>query len=107
MSTAANSCIACGHEHQGAKHAYICIGCPCPERPGQSEEVEDPEDDAYACLAHGIPDCAECAAGHAVEDEIDDVLVFLRRHERDQIIGITPPPLADIITALERGEHRR
>ena len=39
--------------------------------------------------------------------ERDDVVEFLRRHERDQVLGITPPSLADIIDALQRGEHRR
>lgn len=28
-------CAKCGHEHQGARWAYICIGCPCPETPGK------------------------------------------------------------------------
>lgn len=41
------------------------------------------------------------------DDELGDVLDFLRRHERDQVLGITPPSLADIIAALQRGEHRR
>jgi len=39
--------------------------------------------------------------------ELDDVLEFLRRHERDQVLGIATPSLADLIDALERGEHRR
>ncbi len=26
-------CPECGHQHQGASLAFICIGCPCPERP--------------------------------------------------------------------------
>lgn len=39
--------------------------------------------------------------------ELSDVLTFLRRHERDGLLGITAPPLAELIQALERGEHRR
>lgn len=49
---------------------------------------------------------AELAQEH-YEQELDDVLEFLRRHDRDQILGIKVPPLADLIAALERGEHRR
>ena len=26
-------CAECGHGHAGARMAYICVGCPCPERP--------------------------------------------------------------------------
>lgn len=26
-------CSACGHQHAGIRWAYICIGCPCEERP--------------------------------------------------------------------------
>lgn len=29
------TCEACGHEHQGERLAYICIGCPCPEKPDE------------------------------------------------------------------------
>ena len=42
----------------------------------------------------------------AQQDELDDVLVYLRRHERDQMLGITPPTLAELIAGLERREHR-
>ena len=28
------NCAACGHEHMGADLAFVCVGCPCPERPG-------------------------------------------------------------------------
>lgn len=31
-------CSECHHEHQGASLAYICVGCPCPERPGAPVE---------------------------------------------------------------------
>jgi hypothetical protein len=30
-------CSSCGHAHQGKHLAFICIGCPCPERPGREE----------------------------------------------------------------------
>lgn len=33
-------CGACGHEHAGADLAYICIGCPCPARPGREEDAD-------------------------------------------------------------------
>lgn len=39
--------------------------------------------------------------------ELELVLTWLRRHERDQLLGITPPSISDLIVALERGEHRR
>jgi hypothetical protein len=42
-----------------------------------------------------------------IADEIEDVLVFLRRYERDQVLGIAVPPLGELIRALELGEHRR
>lgn len=29
------ACTGCGHTHQGRGLDYICIGCPCPERPGR------------------------------------------------------------------------
>jgi hypothetical protein len=25
------TCSSCGHEHQGERWGYICIGCPCTE----------------------------------------------------------------------------
>lgn len=28
-------CKACGHEHCGVAFAFICVGCPCGERPGK------------------------------------------------------------------------
>ena len=52
-------------------------------------------------------ECWHAIALEQADYELDDVLTFLRRHERDQVLGITPPPLADLIAALERGEHRR
>jgi hypothetical protein len=41
------------------------------------------------------------------DEELDDVVTFLRRHERDRVLGIGLPDMADLIQALERGEHRR
>lgn len=41
-------------------------------------------------------------------DELDDVLVYLRRYKRDSaVLGVAVPPLDQLIAALERGEHRR
>jgi len=40
-------CPECGHVHQGAQFAYICIGCPCPETPGR--------DDARVLQVEGRP----------------------------------------------------
>jgi hypothetical protein len=31
-------CDKCDHDHQGEHLAFICIGCPCPERPGETKE---------------------------------------------------------------------
>lgn len=39
-------CEACGHEHQGAELAYICIGCPCPAEPGRGAYTEALEREA-------------------------------------------------------------
>lgn len=30
----AETCSACDHQHGGEDVAFICIGCPCDERPG-------------------------------------------------------------------------
>jgi hypothetical protein len=35
-------CKACGHEHQGAGLAYICIGCPCPEKRLAAYDAREP-----------------------------------------------------------------
>lgn len=29
------TCKSCGHEHTGVAFAFICVGCPCEERPGK------------------------------------------------------------------------
>lgn len=63
----------------------------------------DVHDDDNGALEAAID---ERIAWH-IGDELDDVVTFLRRHERDQAIGIAVPPLAELIDALERGEHRR
>ncbi len=34
------TCASCGHEHQGPRLAFICIGCPCQELPGK--ETREP-----------------------------------------------------------------
>jgi hypothetical protein len=63
-----------------------------------------------ATVNNTISDDVECWHAIALEQadlELDDVLEFLRRHERDQVLGITPPSLSDIIAALQRGDHRR
>jgi len=41
-------CKACGHEHQGKRLAYICIGCPCHEKPGGDDALT--EDKAKAIV---------------------------------------------------------
>ncbi len=38
----ANHCAKCKHEHTGKKFAYICIGCPCLERPGEAAAAKRP-----------------------------------------------------------------
>ena len=43
------NCPSCHHEHQGKSLAYICIGCPCPERPGA------PADGAPTSIEDRIP----------------------------------------------------
>lgn len=86
-------CNACGHEHRGAELAYICVGCPCEERPG---------------FEAGEAAAVELESEEATrEDELDDVLRLLRRHDADQVRGITPPTMSELIGALERGEHHR
>lgn len=35
VSTGAH-CDACGHDHAGRSVGFICIGCPCDQRPGAS-----------------------------------------------------------------------
>lgn len=27
-------CPDCGHRHEGPGLAWVCVGCPCPTRPG-------------------------------------------------------------------------
>lgn len=41
------------------------------------------------------------------ELELDQVLDYLRRHERDQVLGLPAPSIGELISALERGEHHR
>ena len=98
------NCDNCTHDHAGAALAFICIGCPCPERPGKAES------DAAVAEAEGDAEWAALNAERADEQadlELDDVLTFLRRHERDQLLGIVAPPLAALIEQLKAGEHRR
>lgn len=96
-------CNACGHEHRGVALASICIGCPCPERPDAvTESARSPHADSA-----GICDCPECSRADGADEEVREVVAFLRRHDADQVLGIKPPPLADLIAQLERGEHRR
>jgi len=59
MSRPNNPCPECGHTHQGAALAYICIGCPCPVvGPWEEDEADEIE---YVCIerwgseAHGGP----------------------------------------------------
>lgn len=51
------NCKACGHQHQGVRLAYICIGCPCPETPGRKRS----EGECDICLEAPCV-CAETAA---------------------------------------------
>lgn len=98
------NCNACGHEHQGAALAYICVGCPCPERPAPDEA---PDIRTRLCeWGQGLCHCPECLRWDGADGELKEVLRFLRRHDRDQVLGITPPTVAELIAALERGEHR-
>lgn len=39
--------------------------------------------------------------------ELEQVVEYLRRHERDQVLGLPVPPIGELIRALERGEHWR
>jgi hypothetical protein len=103
-----NLCDACGHEHQGPALAHICIGCACPERPAPASAPEQkPELTTLCTWGEGLCACPECSRNDGAEEERNEVLAFLRRHDADQVLGITPPPLADLIAQLERGEHRR
>jgi hypothetical protein len=36
-------CVKCGHRHSGRTLAYICIGCPCDEKPPQDNIEGDQE----------------------------------------------------------------
>jgi hypothetical protein len=36
-------CDDCGHDHQGAGSAFICIGCPCPNTGGTAAMTETHE----------------------------------------------------------------
>lgn len=44
-------CTECGHDHQGARLAYICIGCPCgfvpDDKPSSMHLAPEPEDFIY------------------------------------------------------------
>lgn len=37
----ATKCPKCGHQHAGRELAFICVGCPCPERPGSDDYQGD------------------------------------------------------------------
>lgn len=61
-------CIDCGHRHEGAQLANICIGCVCPHtvptkcgltflQPDESEHCGAPA----VAMDGTYPVCAECA----------------------------------------------
>ena len=41
MTPAFRACQVCGHVHRGGDLAFICVGCPCTERPGRPDLAYD------------------------------------------------------------------
>lgn len=72
-----------------------------------SEDVLMKYDVMEAMLDSGTDIALQALLDTERADELDDVVTFLRRHERDaDVLGIQTPPLREIIEALERGDHR-
>lgn len=56
-----NRCPACGHTHEGPGLAGICVGCPCPVRPGQPAGLD-------ADLVHYLDQALRKAQDHAAAE---------------------------------------
>jgi len=61
-------CEDCGHVHTGVPLGRICVGCPCPERPG--DDATCGNCDGTKCMAcrcrevhdRCVDDCPDCCA---------------------------------------------
>jgi hypothetical protein len=104
------NCDKCKHDHAGEELGFVCVGCPCPERP------KKPLPACLACSNKAARYCRSCAIDVAIEcydedpvrdSERDDVVAFLKQCAVDYERCGTARSLEELIGCLEREEHRR
>lgn len=71
------TCKKCGHDHQGKRLGFICIGCPCDERPGA-------ENEGMYTLAMRIADIADENCGMQPVSTPDELLTVIETTLREQ-----------------------
>src|SRR5215467_7302110 len=56
FSVQATVCPMCKHQHAGREFGFICVGCPCPERPMEThQEGEETVPETKATAVISVP----------------------------------------------------
>ncbi len=86
-------CEVCNHDHQGQQWGFICIGCPCPARPGVYVDHDCRKfNDANRCTRCQLPIGVPCEPEPATPPPADEMRLAAG--------------LADIAVLMEPGPER-